>query len=79
MITKDYLVLADKYTGEFSMCFKLLFPYVILKEYSDFRDGGDIYKLSMPTQIMLTSGGKSITILIRVLGFGLSFYFRSNE
>ena len=79
MTTKDYIILADKYTEDFSMCFKLLFPYVMLNEHSEFRITDRLYKLSMPTQIMLTDGKKSITILIRVLGFGLSFYFRSNE
>jgi hypothetical protein len=79
MITKDYFVLADKYTEDYSMCFKLLLPYVIWNEHSEFRISDCLYKLSMPTQIMLTNGEKSITILIRVLGFGLSFYFRSNE
>jgi hypothetical protein len=79
MITKDYFVLADKYTEHYSMCFKILLPYVMLNENSEFRITDRMYKISLPTQIMLTDGKKSITILIRVLGFGLSFYFRSNE
>jgi hypothetical protein len=79
MITKDYLVLADKYTEHYSMCFKLLIPYFILNESSEFRITDRMYKISLPTQIMLTDGKTSTTILIRVLGFGLSFYFRSNE
>lgn len=79
MITKDYFVLADKYTEHYSMCFKILLPYVMLNENSEFRITDRMYKISLPTQIMLTDGEKSITISIRVLGFGLSFYFRSNE
>jgi hypothetical protein len=78
MRSKDYVVLGEKYTEHYSFSAKLLIPYYILDEYSEFGKY-KVYKLSFPTQIMLTDGKKTITINIRVLGFGLSFYFRSNE
>ena len=78
MQSKDYFILVDKYTEDYSFCFKLLFPYVIIKDYSEFTTGLTS-KISFPTQIVLTESNKSINISIRVLGFGLSIYFRSNE
>ena len=78
MRSKDYIVLGEKYTEYYSFSAKLLIPYYIFGEYSEFGRY-KIYKLSFPTQIMLTNAKDSITINIRVLGFGLSFYFRSNE